>query len=104
MSQEQKKVMTAQLKPILQKYGAKGTLSVKNNSGVRLKLHQGLHLRLKIGPLNPYWYMEHYKGQETELRFLNEVMEVLNRGNHDRSDIMTDYYDVGWYVYVEVMS
>lgn len=103
ISQDQKRIMAAQLKPILQKYGAKGTLSIKDHSGVWLKLHQGPHLGLKIGSLNPYWYGEHYKGRETELQFLNEVLGVLNQGDHDRSDIASDYFDVGWYVYVEVL-
>jgi hypothetical protein len=26
----------------------------------------------------------------------------MNMGNHDNSDIMTDYFDVGWYVDVNI--
>lgn len=28
----------------------------------------------------------------------NKIWEALNEGNHDNSDPMTDYFDVGWYV------
>jgi len=26
----------------------------------------------------------------------------MNEGNHDNSDIMTDYFDVGWYISVRL--
>jgi hypothetical protein len=29
-------------------------------------------------------------------------MTAMNDGNHDRSDIQTDYFDVGWYVDVNI--
>lgn len=30
------------------------------------------------------------------------IFDALNQGNHDNSDAMTDYFDVGWYVNVTV--
>jgi hypothetical protein len=32
---------------------------------------------------------------------LDAMLEIINYGNHDNSDIMTDYFDVGWYVTLE---
>ena len=29
---------------------------------------------------------------------LRKISAILYKGNHDNSDIMTDYFDVGWYV------
>jgi len=30
------------------------------------------------------------------------ILEALNVGNHDRSDLQTDYFDVGWYVRLKI--
>jgi hypothetical protein len=50
--------------------------------------------------VNPYWFHDHFDGKSKE--FLKEVLAAMNEGNHDRSDIQTDYFDVGWYVDVNV--
>ena len=50
--------------------------------------------------VNPYWYHEHFSGKAKD--FLKELLTAMNDGNHDRSDIMTDYFDVGWYVDVNI--
>jgi hypothetical protein len=50
--------------------------------------------------VNPYWYKDHYSGKA--LKFLSELIPVMNDGNHDRSDIMTDYFDVGWYIDINI--
>ena len=34
--------------------------------------------------------------------FLSEVIPAMNNGNHDNSDIQTDYFDVGWYIDVNI--
>ena len=33
---------------------------------------------------------------------LGAILDALNAGNHDRSDLQTDYFDVGWYVDVRI--
>ena len=127
MNQEKKAKIAANLKPILKKYGVKGTLSVRN--------HSTLVLNIKSGPIdfvenfintgsdksyvnnmtqdqidylrkhqsidvNPYWYKEHFSGRAKQ--FLMEVIPAMNDGNHDNSDIQTDYFDVGWYIDVNI--
>jgi hypothetical protein len=44
-----------------------------------------------------------------DTQFSGELLDVferiklaLNVGNHDRSDIQTDYFDVGWYVDINI--
>ena len=39
------------------------------------------------------YYPENYENSD----ILEEIMTIINDGNHDNSDIMTDYFDVGWY-------
>ena len=50
--------------------------------------------------VNEYWYHEHFDGKAKS--FLKEVISAMNDGNHDNSDIQTDYFDVGWYTHINV--
>jgi hypothetical protein len=117
MSQEKKAVIASKIKPILAKYGVKGSLSVCNHSTIVLTLKSGkidfienlnrdqtsngFHPATRGHvDVNPYWYQDHFDGKAK--KFLDEALRVLNTGNHDRSDIQTDYFDVGWYVDVKV--
>jgi hypothetical protein len=120
-SQERKKEMAPKVKALLKKYDLKGSLSVDNHSTVVLTIKSG-HLDFiqnfnetvenrpggfRLGEraktyidVNPYHYTSHFSGEC--LDFLNEVMKVLNEGNHDNSDIQSDYFDVGWYVDITI--
>jgi hypothetical protein len=124
MSQERKAQIAPVVKAILKKYGLKGSLSVNNHMTLVLTVtqgpidfignfneiagelarfrDQGRVFNKAVGrvSVNPYWYHEHFSGKA--LNFLMEVVPALNAGNHDRSDIMSDYFDVGWYVDVNV--
>ena len=106
-NQTMKQAMAPKIKTVLNKYGMKGTLSVRNYSTVVLNLSQG---PLDFGSdtphwegytsVNVYWINEHYTGRTLE--FLKEVMAVLFEGNWNNSDIQTDYFDVGWWVDINV--
>ena len=50
--------------------------------------------------VNPYHFENHYDG--IALEFMREVFAAMNEGNHDNSDIQSDYFNVGWYVAVNV--
>ena len=50
--------------------------------------------------VNTHWCHEHFSGRAKA--FLGEVIEAMNNGNHDRSDIQTDYFDVGWYIDINI--
>jgi hypothetical protein len=43
-------------------------------------------------------YPEEFQGLFTELK------NAMNDGNHDNSDAMVDYFDVGWYVEINIGS
>lgn len=45
---------------------------------------------------NHYYLDDSFSGKALE--FLQKAKDIMNQGNHDRSDIMTDYFDVGWYI------
>lgn len=122
VSQELKAKLAPAIKAVLKKYGVKGSLAVRNNSTLVLNIKSGKvdffesFNRLgfkKIRPqhlpftaaktyidVNPFHYRNHFDGKA--LKFLTEVIPLMNDGNHDNSDIMTDYFDVGWYVDVNI--
>jgi hypothetical protein len=123
MSQDKKASLAPAIKAICKKYGIKASLAVRH--------HSGLVLNIKEGPIdfignsnavcgadfyqvargfvpnedgyesvNPYHYEKHYDGQA--LKFLQEVIPAMLVGNHDNSDSMIDYFDVGWYIYINI--
>ena len=121
MSQEKKSKIAPVVKKILAKYGVKGSLAVSNHSTLVLNVKSGKidfisNYNETVGEraggfrngsqakdnlqVNPYWYHEHFSGKAKS--FLTEIMVAMNDGNHDNSDIQSDYFDVGWYVDVNI--
>lgn len=124
MNQERKAKIAAKIKPILKKYGLKGTLSVRNHSAICLKLKSGKidfiansnrvcgssHYQVSKGfrpntsgysDVNPYWFQDHYDG--TAKKFLTEAFAALKSADwYDRSDAMTDYFDTAYYVDINI--
>jgi hypothetical protein len=123
MSQERKSEIAPKVKSILKKFGIKGSLSVRHHSTLSLTLKSGkidfignsnrvcgnnfYQVAQGFKPntngydsINPYWFHEHYDGDAKA--FLTEVMEAMNDGNWDKSDIQSDYFNVGWYVDVNI--
>lgn len=120
-SQERKQEAAPKVKAILKKYGVKGTLGVNNHSTVVLNIKSGkldfiknfneTALGLVSGfrhgnpaatyiSVNPYHFQTHFSGEC--LQFLTEVFSALSEGNHNNSDIQTDYFDVGWWIDINI--
>lgn len=111
MSQEKKSVIAPVIKTICKKYGIKASLAVRNHMTLVLNVQQGpidffadfanegCDRRFGI-QVNTYHYQNHFTGKAKQ--FLTEVIQAMNNGNHDRSDIQSDYFDVGWYVDVNI--
>lgn len=114
MSQERKKELAPKIKAVLKKYSMKGTVSVMNHSTLVVRIKEGklpiienfavgltdkersdAVLKSRCLNVNQYWIHDHYTGNCK--KFLTELVTAMNEGNHDRSDSMTDYFDVGWY-------
>jgi len=125
MSQEKKSKIAPTVKKILAKYGVKGSLAVSNHMTLVLNVKSGgidfiqnykdtvdertyhhskqyWHDGRVVDSLNvnPYWYHEHFTGNAKD--FLTEIFTAMNDGNHDNSDVQSDYYDIGWYVDVNI--
>ena len=127
VSQDLKAKLAPAIKAVLKKYKVKGSIAVNNHSTLVLNLKSGsidfienaiatdaakvsankmtddriaYFRNEQYMDVNPYWYQEHFSGKA--LNFLREVFTAMNNGNHDNSDIQTDYFDVGWYVDVNI--
>ena len=123
VSQDLKAKLAPQIKAVLKKYGMKGTIAVRNhmtlvvnlkagkldlignynetvNENPRFKNDMRPREVVKYMDINRYWYHEHFTGECKA--FLDELLPAMMTGNHDNSDIMTDYFDVGWYVDINV--
>lgn len=97
MSQELKKSLTPQIQAVLKKYGMKGSLSVSNHSTLVCTILSGkLDFAEKDNYINTHWIQESWQGEKRE--FLTELRDAMMTGNHDNSDLQSDYFDVGWYI------
>jgi hypothetical protein len=115
-SQERKAQIAPALKAICKKFGVKASVAVRNHSTLVLNIKSGAidfigNYNKVVGEragreasnsldVNPYWYHDHFDGNAKA--FLKEIFAAMNTGNHDNSDIQSDYFDVGWYVDVNI--
>ena len=121
MSQERKAEIAPVIKAICKKYGVKASLAVRHHSTLILNVKQGsidfiknFNETVDLRPggfrngnpaeksiqVNTYWYHEHFSGKAK--KFLEEVIQAMHNGNHDNSDAQIDYFDVGWYIDVNI--
>jgi hypothetical protein len=123
MNQERKAKIANALKPILAKYGMKGTLRTRQHA-ITLTLRSGpidfigdlnesrngrlgvakdemrKHYELQV---NQYWIDEHYTG--VSLEFLKQVKDAMQAADYyDRSDAQIDYFDTAYYYDINVGS
>lgn len=125
MNQERKAEKAPAIKALLKEFGLKGSLSVNNHSSLVLTVAKGgidffqntidAHViyqgcRHNDGSrddqarghmqVNEYYLEDHFSG--TALAFLKKAKSILDLGNHDHSDAMTDYFNVGWYISINI--
>ncbi len=123
MSQEKKSELAPGIKAVLKKYGMKGTIGVRNHSTLVVNVSSGVldvignmyeiamakpetfyardwatkpnHMQV-----NEFWIGENYSGKCKD--FLLALKNAMYIGNHNRSDIQTDYFDIGWYLDINI--
>jgi hypothetical protein len=124
MNQERKQKIAQALKPILDKYKVKGSLSVRSHMTIVLTLKSGAidfignsnkvcgndfyQVARGFKPndtgydqVNPYHFQSHYDGVAKE--FLTEAFKALKSADwYDESDAMTDYFNTAYYVDVNI--
>ena len=125
VSQELKNKLSPAIKAVCKKYGIRASIAVRNHMTLALNVKSGkidfignsnrvcgadfYQVSRGFKPnttgydqVNPYHFQSHYDGDAKA--FLSEVLAVMNDGNWDKSDIQTDYFNVGWYVDVNIGS
>lgn len=116
MSQDRKKELSIGIKAALKKYGVKASIAVRHHSTLVVNIRSSaidfassrVVKPSQIGrsewtgseQINPYWIKDHWTGKALE--FLTELQAAMNVGNHNNSDIMSDYHDVGWYMDINI--
>jgi hypothetical protein len=119
---EKKAKIAPAIKAVLKKYNLKGSLAVHHHSSVVLNIKSGpidfigncnelakkdaewkgqTYYEAKNSiQVNVYHVDSHFSGVARDA--LEELIAVLNTDNYDKSDIMSDYFNVGHYVDVNI--
>ena len=122
MNQEMKAKIAANLKKVVPE-GWKYSLAVRNHSTIVFTLRQApvdilgniretiakkdfgnsYGNKVEVGlywSVNPYYIDTQFSGEV--LAVIQKISAALNDGNWDKSDIQTDYFNVGWYVDINI--
>jgi len=129
MNQEHKKELAPAIKLVLKKYGMKGSIAVEHYSSLVVNIREGKldlienwienHAYDRVQntseqidtrtaedratahiQVNPYNIDSSFSG-DCE-KFLSELRVAMMTGNHNNSDVMSDYFDVGWYININI--
>ena len=101
MSQQKKKELLPDIKKVLARYNMKASLSVRNHSTLVCKIKSGpIDFLENDVSVNHYHIDKNYENVQRD--FLIELRNAMSKGNWDKSDIMTDYHNVGWYIDIRI--
>jgi len=122
VSKELKAELAPNIKAVLKKYNMKGTISVRHHSVLVVTVRSGVldiigngNEMIKLSNkrrgedrwmVTDYDSVNHHtidRCYTNEVKdFLLELKDAMMDGNHNNSDIMTDYFDVGWYIDINI--
>jgi len=107
VSQADKKSLAPAIKAVLNKYGMKGSIRVRNHSTLCVTVKSGAidfseYMRGEAYiDVNEYWIDQHYSG--IARNFLNELLEAMKGPNYfNNDDAMTDYFHRSHYTDIEI--
>ena len=107
VSQADKKALAPAIKAVLNKYGMKGSISIRNHSTLCVTVKSGAidfseYMRGEAYiDVNEYWIDQHYAG--IQRNFLNELLEAMKGPNYfNNDDIMTDYFSRSHYTDITI--
>jgi len=113
VSKEDKQTIQNNIKPILKKYGLKGSLRVNHSTEIVLIIRSGkLDLMAnyvdKYGYNRPYFSVNTYNiksdfNDQNIIDCMEQLHQAILSANYfDHSDIMTDYVHVAYYYEIKV--
>jgi hypothetical protein len=67
--------------------------------------YSGISVAIMAAPfrfsVDDYKRLNHYYPEKYEnVEVLKQIIDICMKGNHDNSDIQSDYFDVGWYLHL----
>ncbi len=118
INQDEKKIIAAQIKPVLTKFGLKGTLSIRHHSKLVLTISSGkidFIANYNAGTTRNDRYLPkidyidvneyHYKNilSDEALEALIELYSAMRiPGWKDETNLMTDYFHVTYYIDITI--
>ena len=112
ISKEQKDSKAVELRALAKEYGIKATVARKHGTELVLNISGGkidffgsygdvdTNYSSSYIQVNEYHIERDFTGIAQE--FLLKAHEIMNVGNYNNSDAMTDYFDRGWYVSINI--
>ena len=106
VSQKDKAQLAPQIKKVLNKYGMKGSISIRHHSTLVVTIQSGsIKFDHSHGDgytqVNVYHIESHYKGKAQ--KFLTELLAAMKGPDwFDKSDTMTDYFHVKHYCDINI--
>lgn len=122
MDSTKKAALAPAIKAALKKFGLKGSISVRHHSALVVTITSGeidfisnfadcaraanrecgveTAVRDQHLQVNTYWLETSFAGRALEA--LQAIKLAMSKGNHDRSDIQADYFDVGWHIDISI--
>ena len=107
VSQADKKSLAPAIKAVLNKYGMKGSIRIRNHSTLVVTVKSGSidfsdYMRGDAYiDVNPYWIDQHYSGIARD--FLNELLDAMKGPNYfNNDDAMTDYFSRSHYTDITI--
>lgn len=103
INQQDKARLAPGIKAVLKKHNIKGSIAIRNHMVLVVTLSSGaIDFGTTQHDVNTYHIECHYEDNKPALEFLKELKAAMMVGNHDNSDVMTDYFDVGWYIDINI--
>ena len=104
MTQQMKKELAPGIKKVLNKYGMKASLGVRHHSTLVVRIKKGKldlvndSVNGKLWyQINPYRFERDFTGKSKQ--FFDELIAAMKGTQwYDRSDTMTDYFDIAYYI------
>ena len=117
ISKDEKNAKALELRALGKKYNVTVTVARDNYSTIVLNISRGKidffeDYQWETGfftedgnsylTVNHFYLKDQFKTGSKSLEFLEKAYLILNAGNHNNSDAMTDYFDVGFYISINI--
>ena len=121
ISQEEKAALAPAIKAVLKKYNMKGSISIRNYSSLVVKIKSGaisLDDYNRYDPIDGTTFKGSDRGYLSFVDFVNDsnvkgelaaflkelITAMKGAGWYNRSDSMIDYFDIAYYINIELGS